>query len=188
MIVNPGRMAFSGGDMATVAEQLRTAREAHRLSVYQVAETTKMRTDHVRALEEGNYDAFIAPVYIRGFVRTYAKLLRIDAAVILATLDAELAQTERFREHPSLTGPQKSPLDVLMLRLSRIPWRFVLPAAGVLLMVGIAVAIGRNVRQQRANDPLAGIEPGRYEPARPSGGETLPLPAPTTPRRPSGAR
>ena len=52
--------------MATVAEQLRTAREARNLTVEQIADTLKMRTDHVRALEEGDYDVFSAPVYIRG--------------------------------------------------------------------------------------------------------------------------
>ena len=36
--------------MPTVAEQLRTAREAQGLTVYQVAEITKIRTDHIRAL------------------------------------------------------------------------------------------------------------------------------------------
>jgi cytoskeleton protein RodZ len=174
--------------MATVAEQLRTGREARGLSVHQVAETTKMRTDHVRALEEGHYDAFTAPVYIRGFVRTYAKLLKLEEAVILETLDAELAQTEKFREHPSLTGQQRNPLDLLMLQLSRIPWRVVLPAAGVLVILGISIAIGRNAQQHRAADPLDGIEPGRYETARSTAGETLPLPSPPAPRRPDGAR
>jgi cytoskeletal protein RodZ len=42
--------------MSTVAEQLRQAREAQNLSVYQVAEITKIRTDHIRALDEGNFD------------------------------------------------------------------------------------------------------------------------------------
>ena len=56
--------------MSTVAEQLREAREAQNLTVYQVAEITKIRTDHIRALDEGNYDVFSAPVYIRGSVRS----------------------------------------------------------------------------------------------------------------------
>src|SRR5258708_25108064 len=58
--------------MSTVAEQLQLAREAKSLSVHQVAEVTKMRTDHNCALEEGNFNVFSAPVYIKGFVRTYS--------------------------------------------------------------------------------------------------------------------
>ncbi len=61
--------------MSTVAEQLRQAREARNLTEQQIVEITKIRTDHLRALEEGNFDVFSAPVYIRGFVRSYATLL-----------------------------------------------------------------------------------------------------------------
>ena len=64
--------------MPTVAEQLRAAREAQGLTVYQVADATKIKTDHVRALDEGNFDVFSAPVFIRGFVRTYATLLHLE--------------------------------------------------------------------------------------------------------------
>ena len=63
-----------------------------------------MRIDHVAALEEGNYDTFVAPVYIRGFVRTYARLLHLDEAAVMTALDAELGQTSKFREPPSLGG------------------------------------------------------------------------------------
>ena len=49
--------------MATVAEQLRSAREAQNLDIYQVAEITKMKTDHIRALESGEYDGFAAPIF-----------------------------------------------------------------------------------------------------------------------------
>ena len=51
--------------MATVSEQLRLAREQQQLDVYQVAEITKIKTDHIRALESGTYDIFPAQVYIR---------------------------------------------------------------------------------------------------------------------------
>ena len=64
--------------MPTVAEQLRQAREEQKLNIYQVAEITKIKTDHIRALESGSYDSFSAPVYIRGFVRSYAKVLKLD--------------------------------------------------------------------------------------------------------------
>ena len=56
--------------MSTVAEQLRQAREAQKLTIQELAEITKIRSDHIRALEEGNFNVFPAPVYIRGFVRT----------------------------------------------------------------------------------------------------------------------
>src|SRR5881628_753812 len=97
--------------MSTVAELLRTAREEQKLNIYQVAEITKIKTDHLRALEASDYDAFAAPVYIRGFVRTYAKVLKLDETQVVADLEAELGQTQKFRELPPLTKKPRGALD-----------------------------------------------------------------------------
>ena len=78
-----------------VAEQLRAAREAKNLTVQQVADATKIRTDHVRALEEGKFTAFSATIYIRGSVKIYAKFLKLDEAKLLATLDGEVFRLTR---------------------------------------------------------------------------------------------
>src|ERR1700722_7028134 len=106
--------------MSTVAEQLRLAREAKNLTVYQVAEVTKIRTDHIRALEEGNFNTFSAPVYIRGFVRTYATLLKLDTPQIMTALDDELGRTEKFREPPPLTEQTGGALNFITLQLSKL--------------------------------------------------------------------
>src|ERR1700690_580570 len=106
--------------MTSVAEQLHVAREARSLTVHQVAEVTKIRTDHIRALEEGNFDAFSAPVYIKGFVRTYGTLLKMDVAQLMAALEAELGQTEKFREPPPLTDQPRGVVDFLTLQLSKL--------------------------------------------------------------------
>ena len=75
--------------MSMVGEQLRIARESQNLAIHQVADWTKIRGDHIRALEEGNYSVFSAPVYIRGSVRTYATLLKLDPAIILGQLNQQ---------------------------------------------------------------------------------------------------
>src|SRR3954466_3470817 len=119
--------------MATVAEQLRLAREEQKLDVYQVAEITKIKTDHIRALESGHYDSFSAPVYIRGFVRAYAKVLKLDESQVVADLEAELSQTQKFRELPPLTPRKRGPMDFIMLKLSGLNWR-IAAVSGVLLV------------------------------------------------------
>ena len=78
--------------MSTVAEQLRSARKAKNLTVQQVAEATKIRTDHIDALERGDFSVFSAPIYIRGSVKNYATTLKLDLPVIMATLEAECAR------------------------------------------------------------------------------------------------
>src|SRR5882724_10511528 len=109
--------------MSTVAEQLHQAREAKHLTVEQVAEITKIRGDHLRALEEGNFDMFSAPVYIRGFVRCYSTLLKLEVPKVMADLEAELGQTQKFSEPPPLSDEPKGALDFFMLQLSKIDWR-----------------------------------------------------------------
>jgi cytoskeletal protein RodZ len=168
--------------MASVAEQLRAAREAKNLTVNQVAETTKIRGDHLRALEEGNYDVFVAPVYIRGFIRTYATLLKLDVPRLMAELDFELRRTEKFSEAPALAGQPKGVLDFIMLQLSKVDWRKGIFVLGGLVIVGIGVFGYWVSRQVRTRDPLATVPPAIYQPPVTNRTDTLPLPPPA-PRR-----
>jgi cytoskeleton protein RodZ len=162
--------------MPTVAEQLRQAREAQKLTIQELAEITKIRTDHIRALEEGNFNVFPAPVYIRGFVRTVSTILKLDVPQVMSNLEGELGQTVKFREPPPLTDQPKTPLDFVMLQLSKVNWRggaVVVGGLAVVAVVILVVAIGRHARR---TDPLAGLKPGVYQPS--NSGETLPVPAP----------
>ena len=68
----------------SVAEQLKAERERQGRTVHDVANVTNIKTDHIRALESGDWDAFGAQVYIRGFTRTYSKELRLDVPRIMA--------------------------------------------------------------------------------------------------------
>jgi cytoskeletal protein RodZ len=161
--------------MPTVAEQLRHAREEQKLNIYQVAEITKIKTDHIRALEAGQYDAFSAPVYIRGFVRTYAKALKLDIAEVTAALDAELSRTDRFSEPPPLMDRPRGSLDFIMLQLSKLNWRVLGTAAVVGLVLVVTFFSLRGCRGGKQSDPLRKLGPGIYQPTNATG-ELLPLP------------
>lgn len=160
--------------MPTVGEQLRTAREAQGLSLSQVSETTKIMSKHLADLEASEFDRFAAPVYIRGFVRTYAGILRLDVARVMADLEGELAKTERFREPPSLTGPARGPLDFIMLQVSRLNWRIILPLVVLVVLVWGTRWVYRAWESHRSRDPLADLGPGLYTPPQPTG-DILPL-------------
>ena len=161
--------------MPTVAEQLRQAREARNLTVQQVADITKIRTDHLRALEDGNLDVFAAPVYIRGFVRTYSTLLKLDVRQTMAALEAELAQTAKFSEPPPLAVHPRGTLDFLMLQLSKVDWRSWLLGLGVVVSV---VAVFSAWLAWQRYDPLKGLKPAVYQSPQNVSGHTLPLPTP----------
>jgi transcriptional regulator with XRE-family HTH domain len=177
-LLNGREKQYNIGLMSAVAEQLRHAREARRLTLEQVAEITKMRTDHLRALEEGNYNVFSAPVYIRGFVRSYSTLLKLDVPQVMAALDTELGQTQRFAEPPPLSGRPRGLVDFVMLQLSKIDWRKGVIGLGLGVVFFLAVVGYVGWRHFRTADPLKNLKPGVYQPAHRNSGETLPLPAP----------
>jgi cytoskeletal protein RodZ len=163
--------------MPTVAEQLRAAREARNLSINEVAEITKMRTDHIRALEEGNFDVFVAPVYIRGFTRTYATLLKLDVPVLIKALEAELGKTEKFSEPPPLTDTDKSVVNFMTLQLSKLNLHRRELLIGVIALVVIVVGISIWKRHRSPTLP-PNLPPARVQPATRDSGSTLPLPTP----------
>lgn len=169
--------------MPTVAEQLRAAREAKNLTVNEVAEITKIRGDHIRALEEGNFDVFVAPVYIRGFARTYAGLLKLDVPQVIKSLDVELGQTEKFSEPPPLTDEKKGAVDFVTLQLSKVNLRQGAIIGGSVVAVLILITALWYWRAHRTADPLRNLPPAKYKTPAKNSGETLPLPSPA-PRKP----
>ena len=165
-------------EMATVAEQLRQAREKQNLTVHQAAELTKIKTDHIRALEAGQFDAFTASVYIRGFVRTYARYLKLDEQRLLADLDIELGQMSAAPPGPENQSPVPRPLDSLTLGLSRLNWRLWAGVGAALVAIFVSVTAARQWKASRNSDPLKDLGPGMYQSTQSSSGEVLPIPAP----------
>jgi flagellar biosynthesis protein FlhG len=56
---------------------LRAVREARGFELQDIADRTKITMSYLRAMEEERYDATPAPVYLRGFLKTIAKELRL---------------------------------------------------------------------------------------------------------------
>jgi cytoskeleton protein RodZ len=160
--------------MPTVAEQLRAAREAQKLTLPQVADLTKIRADHLEALERGDFSVFSAPIYIRGSVKNYATRLKLDVPQILAALDAELKGTEKFSEPPPFTDETKKPLDRVIFLLAKLNLKVVSAVVAILGIVVIVVLVNAVLKHSKKSDPLANLPPAVYQPA--NSGDTLPLP------------
>ncbi|PFG73981.1 helix-turn-helix domain-containing protein [Tepidiforma thermophila] len=72
--------------MANIGHTLREARERRGLTIEQVAQETRISPRFLEALEAEEFDALPAPVYVRGFLRSYANFLRIDPQPLLDQL------------------------------------------------------------------------------------------------------
>ena len=66
-----------------LGERLRSARKARALSLEQVAESLHLDENIVVALEDERYDAFGAPVFVRGHLRAYARLVGLPIDSVL---------------------------------------------------------------------------------------------------------
>lgn len=100
--------------MPALGEEFRSAREARGLTLSDVAEQIHIRSVYLNAIENEDWTAIGAPVYVRGFLRTYSRFLGLDAEAAVAsfnrTVPAErtVAATqlavneERARRGPSI--------------------------------------------------------------------------------------
>jgi len=164
--------------VATVAEQLRHAREAKGLALAEVVELTQLKTDQVQALEGGRYEEFAAPAYVRGFVRSYAKMLKLDTEALLNQLNVEMGQASGTQPDGSNAALRAGILDAIMLAFSRVNWRLVLP---VFAFAAIAAGIFYGVKWKRnfdSTDHLKNIGSGLYAPDAVSDADMLPLDSP----------
>lgn len=82
------RIALSPGT------KLASARNTLGWSVEQVAAQLRMATRQVVALEADDYAALPEPAVVRGFIRAYAKLLKLDAAPLVALISVEEAEAK----------------------------------------------------------------------------------------------
>ncbi|WP_445497187.1 cytoskeleton protein RodZ [Photorhabdus sp. SF281] len=71
----------------TAGQLLRQAREQHGLTQQTVADRLCLKLSTIRDIEEDNIPANMVPTFLRGYVRSYAKLVQIPEAEILAILD-----------------------------------------------------------------------------------------------------
>ena len=98
-------------------ERLRKAREAAGLDVAEVARRLKMPVRVVQSLENEDWDGLDAPVFVRGQLRSYARLLglRIDEALPSASPSLPI---EPARLEPrTYTPPLRRAADRLMGRM-----------------------------------------------------------------------
>ena len=88
----------------TLGEKLRKLRQQYRMSYAEIAKETRIQAKYLEYRERGEYDQRPAEVYVRGFVKSYARHLGLDDDAFLKLYDRErgirqnLGQEKRVRE------------------------------------------------------------------------------------------
>ena len=86
---------------------LREVRESRELSIDEVAHDLHLSREIVLALEEGDYESLGAAVFVRGHLRSYARLLELPEDEVLAGFKVSEPPPEEFR---TLSAPSVVPL------------------------------------------------------------------------------
>ena len=73
-----------------IGERLEEARKRKGVSIREVAEATKIRGDYLLAMEDNSFEIPLPQIYIRGFLKNYARYLQLDSNKILTDYDAHL--------------------------------------------------------------------------------------------------
>lgn len=93
------RQASAEGAGRVPGRRLAEAREAQHQSQADIARQLKLSVAQVEALESGHYERLPGPVFVRGFIRNYARLVRLDPGELLGS--TETAATSAPPERPS---------------------------------------------------------------------------------------
>lgn len=138
---------------------LARAREAAGMSLEEAARQLKFAPRQLEALEAGELERLPGGTFVRGMLRSYARLLHVDAEPLLAQIvnlvappDAErLAQ--RFRQPvPFSDGARRSNLAYVALSLT---------------LLAVVVAVALEWRQERAGTPRLAFVSATQQPAEP---------------------
>lgn len=73
----------------TLGEKLRKLRSDFRMSLQDVSKATRIQVKYLEFLENGEYSKLPADVYVRGFLRSYARYLNVDEQALIKLYERE---------------------------------------------------------------------------------------------------
>jgi len=172
----PGAGGSAPDGKEAVGAELARAREAAGLSLEEAARQLRFAPRQLEALERGALDRLPGGAAVRGMVRSYARLLRIDPEPLVAQLAAgALAQdaerlAQRFRQPvPFSDGNRRSNLTYIALSLA---------------LLAVVAAVAFEWRQERGTAGLRFVSAAQQpaEPVRVASTAAAPAPVPEAPR------
>ncbi|MFH2131330.1 MAG: helix-turn-helix domain-containing protein [bacterium] len=95
--------------MKNIGLILRNKREEHAYTLEHVSEITRITLTSLRNIEDGNLDALPGLVFVRGFIRNYAKLLGLESDWMIEALN----QTYSDRIQPQASPDQSESMGSL---------------------------------------------------------------------------
>ncbi len=128
--------------MASIGEQLRSARRARNLQLEELSGRTKIQVALLRGLEEDNYEHFPNDFYVFGFLRQYARELELNEEETVAVLKAKLRGQSGTRGESNRRNYSPSQMFFLRSALSKTARAFIRNARKFVTTLVAAALIG----------------------------------------------
>lgn len=112
----------------TLGEKLIKLRTQYRMSLLEISKATRIQVKYLEALESGDHRDLPAEVYVRGFLRSYARYLGLEDDAFVKLYDKE----KHIRTH---LGKEKPVAERKAIQL-RNAW-VVTPRTGALMVIGL---------------------------------------------------
>jgi cytoskeletal protein RodZ len=133
----------------TVGELLLTARERSGQSLEFMSEETKIPKQNLQYLETDNFEAIPAKVYVKGFLRTYANALGLDAQHVLSKYEVQTGQTHKTKgDHWEI----ETEVVEEKLAAPKLPPRILVIAAAVIVVVILVLKLAGK-KEETAGPP-----------------------------------
>ena len=88
--------------LSDLGQQLKIKRKELNLSIKEVESSTSIRGNYITAIEDGNVEDLLSPVYIHGFIKQYASFLGLDAESFISK--AKDSFKTNTNDHPFYYG------------------------------------------------------------------------------------
>jgi hypothetical protein len=119
-----------------IGRALRAARQHQRKSIDEASRETRVRIEYLEALERESFEELGGDVYVRSFLRSYAKYLGLDHHKVMSVYDRTYGPP-RARPAPVERAPGVATTEAVILTEPRRPnWVM----AALLALVGLAAA------------------------------------------------
>lgn len=129
--------------MQSIGNHLKNERELKQISLEELSQTTRIPLKMLRHLEADDFDELPGDVFVRGFMKSYARVIGLDPQDVLQRFDTAVAPSADAAPAPiaAITPPERGR-------------RFGIAIALVILLILFTLALSVVLRPRHRDTPI----------------------------------